>query len=147
MAAITRSDFRNALFTLLDAQKTATPDQLRKVLPYRPGGIGEKPVAWVGQVVDRLTFDAGTRSHNLTAEVVCATTFPSDSLITTDPFDALLDALIERFTGSPTVIPVSILTLTGIDDGEVSFVSADGTTTIYRGATLTISLQVWEGRQ
>lgn len=147
MSQITRTQFRNALYTTLTDQQTATPTELRRVLRYRPGGMGaEKPVAWVGQVVEALAYDSGTRFRTLAAEVICATTFPSDLITTADPFDQLLDALVERFTNNATVIPSTITELSAIDDGEVSFVGAGGETSVYRGATLTIQLRIWEGR-
>lgn len=147
-AGVTRTQFRNALFSILSDQQAATPAELKKVLRYRPGGMGgEKPVAWIGSITHALAYDAGTRRHLMAAEVVVATTFPSDLITSADTFDDLLTNLIERFTANPVVIADTITTLDGIVDGEISFTSADGSATIYRGATLACNLQVWEGRQ
>lgn len=147
MTAITRTDFRNALYTLLAAQQAATPTQLRKTLRFRPGAMpAEQPTAWIGNIVDALAYDAGTRAREITAEVVVAKAFPADLITTADPFDALLDALIERFTNNSDVVANAVTELNAIDDGEVSFVRADGGTNTYRGATLTIRLRIWEGR-
>lgn len=148
MSQITRIQFRNSLFTLLTDQQTATPTLLRKVFRFRPGGLGsEKPVGWVGQIVESLAYDSGTRNRVMVAEVICATAFPSDLVTIADPFDQLLDALVERFTANSGVIPTTITELSGIEDGEVSVAGADGTTNVYRGATLTVQLRIWEGRQ
>jgi hypothetical protein len=147
MSMITRTDFRNALFTLLTDQQTATPDELRKVLRFRPGAMpAEQPAAWIGNVVEALAYDAGTRNREMTAEVIIGKAFPSDLITTADPFDALLDALVERFTNNSGVIASTITELNGIDDGEISFQKADGGINTYRGATLTVRLRIWEGR-
>lgn len=147
MAAITLTQFRNALYQLGVDQQTATPNLLRRVDRYRPGGMtGEKPAYWVGAVRHDLLHDMGTRSHTMTAEVIVATTFPADNLTTSDPFDELLDALVERYTAAVRVIPNTVLAMTAIEDGEVSFEGKEQTS-LYRGATLTVRLQIWEGRE
>jgi hypothetical protein len=153
MAAITRTDFRNALFTVLSDQKTATPDKLRDVLRFRPGGMGgEKPKAWIGQIRDGIEFVGGTRTRVMRAEIVIAGTFPSDLVTNADPFDALLDSLAERFSliSTTTMVHNSVLEIGAIDDGEVAFlnIASDGqqTTTYYRGGTLSLALNIWEGR-
>lgn len=146
MAQITRTQFRNALLAILDAEKAASPALLRKTLRYRPGSMGsEKPVAWVGNVVEGLTYDIGTRGRTMTAEVVIADTFRSDNVTDNDPIDNLLDALVERFTAAYNVIPNTVMQLGAIEDGEVAFQGVERTD-LYRGATLTVQLQVWEGR-
>lgn len=145
MAAITRTQFRNALYDLLEAQRTATPTLLRKSLRYRPGAIGESPVGWVGQVVEQLGYDSGTRKRTMTAEVVLVAGFPTDEITDNDPFDQLVDALVERFTAGVSTISNTILTLAALEDGEVQF-GAGERVAIYRGATLSCSLEIWEGR-
>ena len=145
MAAITLTQFRNALYQLGLDQQVATPALLRRVERYRPGGMsGEKPAYWVGQVRHDLTHDMGTRNHNMTADVIVATTFPSDDLTASDPFDELLDALVDRYTSAVRVIPNTTLTMTAIEDGEVPFDGKEQTS-LYRGATITVRLVIWEG--
>jgi hypothetical protein len=146
MAAITRTQFRNALFDLLEAQKAATPTLLRKNHRYKPGGVNERPAAWVGQIVQNLAFRSGTRQHIFRADVTIATGFPTDNLTTADDFDAVVDAIIERATAAATTfVTGGVMYLDSIEDGEVEF-SGSEATAIYRGTALAFRLEVWEGR-
>lgn len=147
MPQITRSDFRNALYALADAQRTATPTLIRQVLRYRPGGMtGEKPIFWVGTVIDTIAYDAQTRARTMAAECIIATGFPSDELTTTDPFDQLIDLLVERFTAAHHYIPNTVMELLQVEDGEVAFDGPERST-LFRGATLSVRLRIWEGRE
>jgi len=146
MAAITLTQYRNALYTLLTDQQTATPTLLRKVYRWRPGGINEKPAAWVGDLNDVLSYDMGTRSREITGEVLIAATYPTDIITSADPFDQLRDALVERFTLNPQVIASTILELLAVSEGDLSLEGADRTNH-YRGMTLTTRLRIWEGRE
>lgn len=146
MSAITRTQFREALYDLLVAQKTATPTLLRKVERFRPGGFGELPVGWIGTISERLSYDAGTRLRVFTADVPIAAGMPSDQITDSDPFDQLEDALVERFTAASSVIPNTILELTEVADGDIEARGPE-VTTFYRGLTLTAQLRVWEGRR
>lgn len=145
MAAITLTQFRNALYTLLTDQATATPTLLRKVYRFRPGGLAEKPAAWVGDLNEDLVYDMGTRARTILAEIFVADNFPSDLVTSADDFDALRDALIERFTSNSAVIPVTVLELLNVTDGDLSLQGAERVT-VYRGMTLTARLRIWEGR-
>ncbi len=147
MAQITLTQWRNGLYTLLTAQQAATPTLLRKVVRYRPGGIGEKPVAWLGDFVDDLGYDISTRERTITGEVIIADTFRADIVTTADPFDELRDAVVERFTANSALIPVTVTELTRITDGDLAIQNADGSQTIYRGMTLSLRLRIWEGRE
>lgn len=145
MAAITLTQMRNALYTLLTDQVTATPTLLRKVYRFRPGGIAEKPAAWVGDLNEELSYDMGTRARTITGEVFVADNFPSDLITTADSFDELRDALLERFTANSAVIPVTVLELLNVTDGDLSLQGAERVT-VYRGMTLGVRLRIWEGR-
>lgn len=145
MSQITITQYRNALYTLLTAQQTATPTLLRSVLRWRPGSIGEGPVAWIGDLVDDLAYDSGTRAREITGEIVIGSAYPSDLVTSNDPFDNLRDALVERFTAAAQAIPTTILELTRVTDGDLSIQGADKVTT-YRGMTLSTRLRIWEGR-
>lgn len=145
MAAITITQFRNALYTLLTDQQTATPTLLRKVYRWRPGGIGEAPAAWVGDLSEDLTYDMGTRARTIVGEITIADGFPTDLVTSADPFDELRDALIERFTSNSAVIPVTVLELLNVTDGDLSLQGAERVTN-YRGMTLSTRLRIWEGR-
>ena len=147
MAQVTLTQWRNGLFTLLTAQQTATPTLLRKVYRYRPGGLAEKPVAWLGDFVDDLGYDIDTRTRTITGEVLIADTFRADLVTTADPFDELRDALVERFTANSALIASTVTELTRITDGDLTTQNADGSLTTYRGMTLSLRLRIWEGRE
>lgn len=142
---ITLTQYRNALYGLLTDQVAATPTLIRKVFRWRPGGISEKPVAWVGDLNDQLAYDMGTRTREITGEVIVADNYPADLITDSDPFDQLRDALIERFTSNPTVIPVTILELLAVSEGDLAIEAVDRVNH-YRGMTLTTRLRIWEGR-
>lgn len=146
MTAITLTQYRNALYTLLTDQRTATPSLIRSVHRWRPGGLGEKPSGWVGDLNDTLAYDAGTRFRVMSGEIIVATGYPTDLVTDADPFDQLRDALIERFTSNSAVIPVTVLELVNVAEGDVTIQSADGSSVIYRGMTLSTVLRIWEGR-
>lgn len=145
MSAITLTQYRNALYTLLTDQQAATPALLRKVFRWRPGGVGESPAAWIGDLSDDLGYDAGTRSRTITGEVFIADNFPADLVTSNDPFDNLRDALIERFTANSAVIPVTVLELLNVTEGDLTLQGAERVS-IYRGMTLSTRLRIWEGR-
>lgn len=146
MSAITLTQYRNALYTLLTDQKTATPSLIRSVHRWRPGGLGEKPSGWVGDLNDSITYDAGTRFRVVSGEIVVATGYPTDLVTDADPFDQLRDALIERFTSNSAAIASTVLELSSVSEGDLTIQSADGSSVIYRGMTLTTVLRIWEGR-
>ena len=146
MTAIARSDFRNAVDTLLDAQAAATPTLLRRNERLGPSSMGgEKPVSWQGELSDDLGYTIGGASRTMTMQVQIATTFPAD--VAPDDFDDLMDALILRFRDNPgAVSATSDLLLTRVEPSPWSVPAADGSTNTYRGALLTVSLNLWENR-
>lgn len=145
MAAITRKQFRDAVETLLEQQRAATPTLLRKTARHHPGSMGsEKPVAWQGEIADELDYTIGVRFRVMRLQVQIATTFPAD--LPTDDFDDLMDAILERFTLNDTIVPVSEVYLVGIEPSDITFARADGGADIYRGALLSVELRVQEGR-
>ena len=158
MTAIARSDFRDAVDTLLQAQQAATPGTLRDTMRLGPSQMaGEKPVAWQGEITDDLEYDGGTRSRTMTQQVQIATTFPAD--IPSDDFDDLMDALVERFTAGYNAVATafraannviaggdSVLELIRVEPTEYVIARADGVSNVYRSALLTIRLRILEGR-
>lgn len=147
MAAITITQYRNGLYTLLTDQVTATPTLLRKVHRWRPGGIGDAPVAWISDLNDDLSYDMGTRYRTMTGEIIIADGYPTDLVTSADPFDELRDALVARFTSNATVIgPGTILELLNVAEGDLSLAGAERVTN-YRGMTLSTRLRIWEGRE
>lgn len=146
MSAITLTQYRNALYTLLTDQETATPTLLRKVFRGRPGGLAEKPCAWLDEFDDDLGYDAGTRGRIITHNITIADNFRADLITAADPFDLLRDDLIERFTANSALIASTVTELIHVSGGDVSIQSADGSVTNYRGMTLTVRLRIWEGR-
>lgn len=146
MAAITITQLRNALYTLLSDQSTATPTLLRKVYRWRPGGIGDAPAAWIGDLSEELTYDMGTRYRTITGEIVIADGYPTDLVTSADPFDELRDALLARFTSNSGVIASTILELLNVTEGDLSLAGAERVTN-YRGMTLSVRLRIWEGRE
>lgn len=147
MSAVTLTNVRNALYTTLTDQVTATPTQLRKAFRYRPGGLSEKPCAWLGDFTDDLGYDAGTRSRSITGEIIVADTFRADLVTDADPFDGVRDGLMERFTQNANMCGgTSVTEMTRIADSEITLQSADGSSVIYRGMILSVLVRIWEGR-
>jgi hypothetical protein len=144
----TLTQYRNALYTVLTDEQTASPTILRKVHRWRPGGVNEAPEAWVGDIATVMNIDAGTRTREASGQIIVAAHYPTDLITSADPFDQLQTELIDRFSLTATatmVSPNSILELIGIEESDVDLVGAD-TTTHYRGLTLTTRLRIWEGR-
>jgi hypothetical protein len=147
MSAVTLTQWRNALFTLLTDQQTATPTLLRMVFRGKPGNLAEKPCAWLDEFDDDLGYDAGTRARTMLTNIVVADTFKTDLITNADPFDALRDALIERFTANSAVIPSTVTECIRVSGGDISLQSAAGIDSVtYRGMTLTMRCRIWEGR-
>ena len=146
MSAITLTQFRNALYTLLTDQQAATPTLLRMVFRAKPGGVGEKPMAWLDEFDDDLGYDAGTRARTMLTNIIVVDTFKADLITVADPFDQLRDALIERFTANSAVIPSTVLECIRVSGGDITLASADGSGVTFRGQTFTMRLRIWEGR-
>lgn len=147
MTAVARSDFRDALATILAAQQAATPALLRHVDRLGPANMGgEKPIGWQGEITDDFAYDSGTRAREMTMQVQVATTYPTD--IAPDDFDDLMDALVERFwlPANVSIIDRAILELLRVEPSEFDVPRADGGSNAYRGALLTVRLRIWEGR-
>ena len=151
MTAVARSDFRDAVLSLLTAQQAATPGLIRDTSRHNPGHVGgEKPVAWMGEITDDLDYSVSTRARIMTADVQLVTTFPADDA--TDDFDDLIDALVERFTSgfnalfSVNGIANTVLELIHAEPSDVVIASPSGTDVTYKGALLTCRLRIWEGR-
>lgn len=146
MSAITLTQFRNALYTLLTDQQAATPALLRKVFRARPGAIGEAPVAWLDAFDDDLGYDMGTRNRTITNQITVGAPYVADITTSADPFDELRDALIERFTANSAAIPSTVLECTHVSGGDLTIQKADGASNTYRGMTFDMRLRIWEGR-
>lgn len=149
MTAVARSDFRYGVSTLLDAQSAATPTLLRHNERLGPANMAEKPASWQGEIASLLAYDIGTRQHVMTMRVQVATTFPNDTA--PDDFDDLMDALVERFSLNSNAAErngkgPSVLSLTAIEPSPYTILKADGSSQTYRGALLTVQLEVWENR-
>lgn len=145
MTAIARSDFRDAVATLLASQSASTPALLRHNERLGPSSMGgEKPVSWQGEIADALGYTIGGASRTMTMQVQVATTYPTD--IAPDDFDDLMDALVLLFRANAGAVPGCDLLLRAIDPSPYTVPKADGTTSTYRGALLTVELDIWENR-
>jgi hypothetical protein len=100
MTAIKRSDFRDAVETLLEAQRAATPTLLRKTARFTPGGLGREAhrVGWRSLSDDLATTPArGLRV--MTERGAGRHTYPTDTL--TDGLRRCSRTTsIERFTSN-----------------------------------------------
>lgn len=146
MTAIARSDFRDAVATLLAQQSASTPALLRRNDRLGPSSMGaDKPVSWQGEIADDLGYTIGGASRTMTMQVQVATTYPTD--IAPDDFDDLMDALILLFRANPgAVSATSDLLLRRVEPSPYSIPKADGSSATYRGALLTVELNLWENR-
>ena len=136
MATTFRSDFVAALLTVLNAQKTATPTQLRGVYGARPGAFSELPCAYVGARDEAITYDAGTRTRTFAPTVVLVDAF-TDATEVGDRMDDLVDLLIDRFTAAYAAVAggSSITQLTSVTDTELE-IRGEANVAIYRAAVL-----------
>lgn len=137
MAATTfRSDLVAALRTVLLAQRTATPTQLRAVYTARPGSFSETPCAYVGARDEVITYDAGTRTRTFTPTVIIVDTF-ADVSEAEDRIDDLVDLLVDRFTAAYAAVAGggSITQLSTVTDTELETPGTSGPV-VYRAAVL-----------
>jgi len=143
-----RHDVVNALVTILNAQKAATPDLLKKVYSARPGSFKELPAAYVGPRSETVTHDSGTRTRLFTGlTVVIVDAFTTD-VTGPDNLDDLVDALLDTFDVHLSEIPGTIIEVTSITDTEVVVTSRGGEDIIYPGVVFALSrTAVKEGRQ
>lgn len=145
MAQVTMTQIREAYYTLLEAQRTATPALLRKNYRYRPGSGHEAPLAWIGDQIEDLSYGTGSTAigHGIVTrviltEVTIACPIVSDVLTTTDPMDELQDALRARFKASYNGgIANTNMELRRVESGEVTFRGTEADN-IYRSLTFTL---------
>lgn len=136
MATTFRSDLVGALFTILTAQQTATPTQLRAVYRAHPGSFPETPCAYVGARDERITYTAGLRTRTFRPTVLLVDTF-SDAIESGDRIDDLVDLLVDRFTAAYAAVAggSSITQLSSVTDTELEL-RGDANTAIYRAVVL-----------
>lgn len=148
MTTTFRADMREAIVGLLEAQKTATPELLKKALGSRPGTFGELPCAYLVTAPERITYDAGTRTRTTIWQVQLVDAYTTSEQ-TASRLDRLADALVDRFTDAVQVIPNTILQLTEINPNEIESVHPkSGQSTWYPGLLLTFDrTSIREGRQ
>lgn len=132
-----RADVVAAIGTVLAAQQTATPTQLRAVYPSRPGSFPEVPCAYVGPRDERITYTAGLRTRTMVGLTVVLVDALSDNIQTGDRLDDLVDLLVERFTDAYAQVAGgnSILAVSSVSDTEVESAGANGAV-IYRAVVL-----------
>jgi hypothetical protein len=137
MTTTFRSDVVAALVAVLNAQKAATPDQLRKVYPARPGSFPELPAAYVGPRDEVISTGSQIRTRTMAGLTVVLVDSFADNIETGDRMDDLVDLLVDRFSAAYAQVPGgnNLLQLTSVADTEVE-VSGDPPVT-YRGCVLT----------
>jgi hypothetical protein len=143
-----RSDIVAAVFGVLQAQKTATPSQLRAVYTARPGSFPETPCAYIGERSETITHGSQLRTRTMTGLTVVLVDRLVDASETEDRFDDLVDLLVERFTAAYAAVAGggSILQMTAAADTEV-VLAGDAGSSVYRGCVLSFGdTFVTEGR-
>lgn len=149
-ATTARHDFLAAIVTVLQAQQTATPTQLRAVYSSRPGSFPETPAAYIGNADEVITYTAATRTRTFTGLTVVLVDNFADPQESGDRMDLLVDLLVERFTAAYAANPGggSILELDTVTDTEIDLPSINGSATlIYRACILGFgSTFISEGR-
>lgn len=135
-----RSDVTTAVVAVLNAQKTATPTQLRAVHPARPGSFPETPCAYIGSKDEVITHDSGTRTRRMVGLTVVVVDTLADPTETSDRLDALVDLLVDRFTDAYAQIGNgnSILQMSNVADTEVETTGPDNVA-VYRACVLSFA--------
>lgn len=148
MTTTFRVDTREALVTVLTAQKTATPTLLKAVWPTRPGNFNELPCAYVASLDEEISWDAGTRTRDISgAQVALVDNYRGDSGQEADVLDQLVDALVDRFNDvTSTALALSILELRTVNETELAETNGGGQTTYRRAVLLGFRARRWEGR-
>lgn len=138
MAATTfRVDVVEAIRVVLEAQKTATPTQLRKVYTSQPGSVIETPCAYIGDRTESITYTAQTRTREMTGLTVVLADTLIDASETDDRMDALVDLLVARFTDANAAVPGGggLLQMTSVTDTLLTLSGPKGDV-VYRAAVL-----------
>lgn len=137
MATTFRSDVVAAIRTVLTAQVTATPTQLRKVYNSQPGSFVETPCAYIGNRTERIRYTGQTRTREMVGlEVVLIDTL-IDAAETDDRMDDLVDLLVDRFTAAYAAVSGGggLLQLTSVSDTIATLSGPKGDVT-YRATVL-----------
>ena len=137
MATTFRVDTVEAVRVVLEAQKTATPTQLRKVFTSQPGAIAETPAAFIGNRTESITYTAQTRTREMTGLEVHLIDALIDASETDDRMDALVDLLVDRFTDAHAAISGGggLLQLTSVVDTLITLSGPRGDA-VYRDTIL-----------
>ena len=147
MSTTFRADIVTAVLAVLNAQKTATPTQLRAVYAARPGSFSELPCAYLGPRDETIRHGAQLRTRTMTGLTVFIVDAFMDATETADRLDLLVDLLVDRFTAAYAQVPGggSILQMTSVSDTEVE---VGGEVPVhYRGCVLSFGETfVTEGR-
>lgn len=138
MAATTfRSDVVAAILVVLNAQKAATPTQLRMVYTTRPGSFPETPCAYIGSRDETIRHGGQLRTRTMTGMNVVLVDAFADGSEAGDRMDDLVDLLVDRFTDAYAGVAGggSIIQMTSVSDTEIAL-TGDAGATIYRGCVL-----------
>lgn len=136
-----RSDLVAGLTSVLTTFQAANPTLLRDVKRTRPASVGATPLAYVGNRVETLVHDSGTRSRTFTVAVVVIDVIP-DSTENADRLDDLVDELVDEFTDNPRAAGANtLIEPIGVEDVEVEYGPV-----IYRGSAITLRGRILEGR-
>jgi len=152
MTTTFRSDVVAAVMAVLQAQQTATPDQIRAVYSTRPGSFTETPCAYIGGRDETVSFSGGRAGYGLMERrmvgltVTLVDTF-LDPTAASDRLDDLVDLLVTRFASAYAQVAggSSILQLASVTDTEIEIARSDGPSIVYRGAVLGFS-ETFESR-
>ena len=138
MATTFRSDVVAAVRTVLAAQITATPTQLRKVYNSWPSGVAETPCAFIGNRSERIRYTGQTRTRELVGLEVHIIDTLVDAAETDDRMDDLVDLLVDRFTAAYNAVSGGggLLQLTSVTDTLLTLPRPNGGDVIYRDAVL-----------
>lgn len=137
MTTTFRSDVVAAVRTVLLAQQTATPTQLRAVYTSRPGSFPETPCAYIGNRDETISYGGQLRTRTFTGLQVVLVDRLIDASETEDRLDDLVDLLIDRFTAAYAAVAGggSLVQLTSASDTDIVLTGDAGSAT-YRGCIL-----------
>lgn len=137
-----------AIVGVLEAQRVATPTQLRKVYTGRPGSYSEVPCAYIGERSETITHGGQMRTRTMTGLTVTIVDTMTDASETEDRLDLLVDLLVDRFTAAYAAVAGggSIVQLQSVSDVDVP-ITGDTGTAVYRGCVLSFAdTFITEGR-
>jgi hypothetical protein len=115
----TRVDLNAAIVEILDAFIAAVPGIIRKVWTEVPSGLtGEGPFVYIGDVIEEISHDFGTRS-TIFRGMVGYVDVLVDPQETNDRVAVFCDYMRDLFTANARILGYGIFEQTGLTETEI----------------------------